>query len=70
MERDNKYLFVEPPDHEVTIDFAGFCIVTLKTEPGKNGLPNLIRVEVKGLDDRVTILMDESIDLPQEDMRE
>jgi hypothetical protein len=62
-----KYLFVEFPDQDVTIDFAGLATVTLKATKGD---PSTLRIEVKGLDDRATILLDQELELPVADEKE
>jgi hypothetical protein len=64
---------VEQPTDKVIIDFLGTgskrkkdrraCVVTLEVENGQ------LRVEVKGCDDRATIISDEVYDLPAEDTR-
>jgi hypothetical protein len=68
-----KYLSIESPDASVTIDFLGVnsrrkkdrraCTVVLKVENGR------LWVQVKGCDDRATILVDTFYDLPEEDRR-
>ncbi len=62
------YRFIEPPDSEFTVDFAGACSVRIKIEKGKNG--TMIHVLAKGLDDRATILVDEYVKVPAPDDRD
>lgn len=71
--KTERYLSIEQPDKVVLIDFLGTnsrkkkdrraCSVRIEVEDG------FLRVLVKGADDRVTILLDESIELPEEDRR-
>lgn len=66
MNEKGRYLLIES-DQQVTIDFLRFCVVKMTIEPGD---PNRLRVEIKGLDDRATILMDEVVDCPEADDRD
>jgi hypothetical protein len=60
-----RYLSIEMPDEMATIDFMGFCTVTLTVEQATDDKPASIRVQIKGEDDRVTIVEDKSYDLPE-----
>ncbi len=62
-----RYAFIEPPDASYTVDFADLCAVELSSESGE---PNRICVVVKGKDDRVSILLDTELDIPEFDDRE
>ena len=65
MKREPRYLSVEPPDEEVTIDFLGGFAATVKLQ--RDG--NKLHVYVQGEDDRCSILLDKVVEIPETDDR-